>query len=74
VKLCAYRKRAVLQLQPSDLVATLRKARALLGTQTVLRTLDSDQNATVMAIAEMILPRTQTPRGLATWAPPSFST
>lgn len=51
---------ATLQLAPADLFATLRKARMLLDTQTVPRTLDPDQNATVTAIAEMIIPKTET--------------
>jgi gluconate 2-dehydrogenase gamma chain len=52
---------AALQLAPGNLFAALREARALLGTQTVLRTLDSHQYATVSAIADLLLPRTETP-------------
>jgi len=51
---------AVLQLQPVELLAAIRKARAVLGTQPVLRTLDSHRDATVSAIAEMIIPKTET--------------
>jgi len=50
-----------LQLAPRNLLAVLREARAELGTGTELRTLDSHQNATVTAIAETIIPRTETP-------------
>jgi gluconate 2-dehydrogenase gamma chain len=51
---------AVLQLQPVELLAAIRKARAVLSTQPVLRTLDSHRDATVSAIAEMIIPKTET--------------
>lgn len=51
---------AVLQLQPVDLLATIRKARAVLGTLPALRTLDSHRDATITAIAEMIIPKTET--------------
>ena len=52
---------AALQLAPGNLFAALREARALLGTQTTLRTLDPPQHAVVTAIADLILPRTETP-------------
>ena len=51
---------AALQLTPARLFA-LRQARALLASQVVHRTLDNHQNATVAALAEMIIPRTDTP-------------
>lgn len=51
---------AVLQLHPVELLAAIREARAVLGTQPVLRTLDSPRDATVSAIAEMIIPKTET--------------
>lgn len=42
-------------------IAMLREARALVGTGATLRTLNAHQEATVKAMAEMILPRTDTP-------------
>jgi hypothetical protein len=51
---------AALQLASPHLFAKLREARVLLETQTVPRTLDPHQNATVTAIAEMIIPKTET--------------
>jgi len=51
---------AALQLAPGNLLAALREARALLGTETTGRTLNLHQHATVTAIAELIIPRTGT--------------
>ena len=42
-------------------IAMLREARAVVGTGATLRTLNAHQEATVKAMAEMILPRTDTP-------------
>jgi hypothetical protein len=47
-------------LAPGNLLAALREARALLGTETTGRTLNLHQHATVTAIAELIIPRTDT--------------
>lgn len=49
-----------LQLAPSKLLIFLREARALIDTSS-LRTLNAHQDATVKAMAEMIIPRTETP-------------
>jgi hypothetical protein len=51
---------AALQFAPRRLFAVLREARAVLGRQAP-RTLDARQYATVTAMAEMILPKTETP-------------
>jgi Gluconate 2-dehydrogenase subunit 3 len=50
-----------LQLAPPNLLGALREMRSLIGPQTALRTLNSHQNATVTAIADLIIPRTETP-------------
>ncbi len=50
-----------LQLAPRNLMAMLREARRLLGAPAGPRTLNTQQYATVQAMAEMILPRTETP-------------
>jgi hypothetical protein len=50
-----------LGLETPKAVAILRDARALVQTQPGRRTLSPDQNEIVTAIAEMIIPRTETP-------------
>lgn len=50
-----------LQLAPTNLLAALRGARRLLDTQVSPRTLNAHQFATVRTMAELILPRTETP-------------
>jgi hypothetical protein len=52
---------AALQLAPGRLSAVLREARAVLGTPAAPRTLNAHQTASVTAMAEMILPKTETP-------------
>jgi hypothetical protein len=52
---------AALPLATPKLFAVLREARALLGMQEVQRSLGPHQNVTVTAIAEMIIPKTETP-------------
>jgi len=49
------------QLAPGRLLAAWREARTAVGAQAAPRTLNSHQDATVRAMAEMILPRTETP-------------
>jgi hypothetical protein len=50
-----------LQLAPRNLLAVLREARRLVETQATLRTLNPPQEATTRVMAELILPRTETP-------------
>jgi hypothetical protein len=49
------------QLAPTNLLAVLRGARRLLDAQVSPRTLNAHQFATVRTMAELILPRTETP-------------
>ena len=51
----------VFQLAPPQLLVVLGEARALLASQSSARTLNTHQEATVKAMAEAILPRTETP-------------
>ena len=50
-----------LQLAPRSLLAAMREARKLLDASSVPRTLNAHQHATVKAMAELIIPRTETP-------------
>lgn len=50
-----------LQLAPRNLLATLLEARRLVETQAAPRTLSPHQEATTRVMAELILPRTETP-------------
>jgi hypothetical protein len=50
-----------LQLAPRNLMAVLREARRLVGTPATPRTFNAQQYATVEAMADLILPRTETP-------------
>jgi hypothetical protein len=52
---------SLLQLAPANLFAVLHEARGLIESQTSPRTLNAHQFATVKAMAEMIIPRTDTP-------------
>jgi len=52
---------AVIPLAPGTVMAMLRDARMIVGTQPAPRTLNPHQEAIVKAMAEMILPRTDTP-------------
>jgi hypothetical protein len=51
----------VLQLAPRNLLAALREARKLVETQAASRTLNAHQQATARVMAELILPKTDTP-------------
>ena len=51
----------VLQLAPRNLLAVLREARNLVETQASPRTLNAHQEATAKAMAELMIPRTETP-------------
>jgi hypothetical protein len=52
---------AAFQLAPRNVLIVLREARTLLATPVPLRTLNAHQDATVKAMAELILPKTDTP-------------
>lgn len=52
---------AAFQLAPAQWTTVLSEVRTLLASQSSARTLNAHQEATVKAMAEMILPRTDTP-------------
>jgi len=52
---------AALQLAPHKLIAVLQEARAVLGAPAAPRTMNPHQFATVTTIADLIIPRTETP-------------
>ncbi len=52
---------AALQLAPGRLGTVLREARAVIASQAAAHTMNAHQSATVTAMAEMILPKTETP-------------
>ena len=52
---------AALPLAPRSLLAALQQARAVVATESTPRTLNPRQYASVKTIAELILPRTDTP-------------
>ena len=52
---------ALMQLAPGRLMAAMREARVVLATDAMQGTLNAHQKALVAAMAEMILPRTDTP-------------
>lgn len=49
------------QLASPSLLSLLREARASVGQQVPLRTLNSHQNATIKTVSELIIPKTDTP-------------
>src|SRR6266404_3434147 len=51
----------VLQLAPRNLLAALREARKLVETQATFRSLNAHQEAAARVMAELILPKTDTP-------------
>jgi gluconate 2-dehydrogenase gamma chain len=52
---------SAMPLLPHGMLAMMREARTVVGTETTLRSLNSHQEAIVRMMAEMILPRTETP-------------
>lgn len=52
---------SLLQLAPAQLFAVVREAQSLLQDQSVPRTLNAHQYATVRTMADMIIPRSNTP-------------